>query len=88
MITQVDHSCHQILRENTGNIWNTEAVFSFGIFRIFSNNSGRILSESTGNCRNPPEKIREISDQNTASNFLVFSVANRPIPAVRHSPGH
>jgi len=30
---------------------------------------------------------REIPDRITASNFLVFSVANRPSPAVRHSPG-
>ncbi len=49
--------------------------------------SWRILSESTEICRNPPEKIREIPDRNTASNFLVFSVANRPFLAVRHSPG-
>jgi hypothetical protein len=49
--------------------------------------SGRILAESTGSCRNLPEKIREILDRNTASNFLVFSVASRPFPAVRRSPG-
>jgi len=40
--------------------------------------SGRILPESTGSCYNPPKKIREISDWNTASSFLVFSVASRP----------
>jgi hypothetical protein len=39
--------------------------------------SGRILPESTGSCWNPPDKIREIPDRNTASNFLVFSVASR-----------
>ncbi len=54
---------------------------------IFPMISGRILSENTGSCRNPQEKIREIPDRNTASNFLIFSVENRPFPAVRHSPG-
>jgi hypothetical protein len=49
--------------------------------------SGAILPESTESCWNPPEKIREIPDRNTASNFLVFSVASRPFPAVRRSPG-
>ncbi len=49
--------------------------------------SGRIMPERTGSCWNPSEKIREIPDRNTASNFLVFSVAPRPFPAVRRSPG-
>jgi hypothetical protein len=79
---------HRILQENTENIWNIEAVFPPGIFRIFSNDFRRILSESTGSCRNPLEKIREVSDRNTSSNFLVFSVGNRPFPAVCHSPGY
>jgi hypothetical protein len=49
--------------------------------------SGRVLSESTGCCWNPPKKIRKIQGRNTASNFLVFSVVSRPFPAVRHSSG-
>ncbi len=50
--------------------------------------SGRILPETTGICRNPPKKTRKIPTRNTASNFLVFSVASRPFPAVRRSPGY
>jgi hypothetical protein len=46
-----------------------------------------ILQENTGSCQNPPEKIRKISGQNTASNFLVFSVASRPFPTVSRSHG-
>jgi len=67
--SQVDHSCHRILQdlagkmreshrilqENTGNIWNMEAVFPPGIFRIFSDVFRKDplgkhwnLSESTG----------------------------------------
>jgi hypothetical protein len=49
--------------------------------------SGRILPKSMGSCRNPPEKIQKIPEWNTASNFLVFSVASRPFPVVRRSPG-
>ena len=49
--------------------------------------SGRFLPESTGSCRNPREKTRKIPARNTASNFLVFSGASRPFPAVRRSPG-
>ena len=74
-------------RINTGNTKNMEAVFRFGIFPgFFPMISGRILPESTGSYRNLPEKIREIPDRNTASNFLVFSVAFRPFPSVRRSP--
>jgi len=50
---------HRILQENTGNIWNMEAVFPPGIFRTFTMISGRILSESTRICRNPPKKNPE-----------------------------
>jgi hypothetical protein len=65
-----------------------EAVFRSGISRIFFPMiSGRILPESTGSYWNPPEKIREIPDRNTASNFLVFPVASRPFPVERRSPG-
>jgi len=78
---------HRILQGNTRNTWNMEAVFPPGILCNFSNNfltdpAGKQwkLLESTG-------KIRKIPDRNTASNFLVFSVASRPFPAVRRSPG-
>ncbi len=54
----------------------------------FFDDSGWILLESTGSCWNLPEKVREIPDRNTASNFLVFSVASRPFPVVRRSPGY
>jgi hypothetical protein len=79
---------HRILQENTENTWNMEAVFCLGIFRIFYDDfwtdpAGKHwkLLESTG-------KIREIPDRNTASNFLVFSVASRPFPSVPRSPGY
>ncbi len=99
LATQVARSCHRIsqdlpgkmreshriLQENTGNTWNMQAVFRSGITRIFSEG---ILPESTGSYWNLPEKIREIPGRNTASNFLVFSVASRPFPAVRRSPGY
>jgi hypothetical protein len=49
--------------------------------------SGRILPERNGICRNLPKKIRKIPGRNTASNFLVFSVASRRFPAVHRSPG-
>jgi hypothetical protein len=49
---------HRILQENTGNIWNMQAVFPPGIFRIFSDDFRKDplrkhwkLSESTG--KNP-----------------------------------
>jgi hypothetical protein len=45
---------HWIPQENTVNIWNMEAVFPPGFFPMIS---GKILSESTGNCRHPPEKF-------------------------------
>jgi hypothetical protein len=65
-----------------------EVVFPPGIFRIFSddfrvNPSGkhRNLSEYT-------EKKPENSRPDTASNFLVFSIASRPFPAICRSPGY
>ncbi len=71
-ITQVDHSCHRIsqdlagkmreshriLQENTGYIWNMEAVFPPGIFRIFSDDFRKVLLESTGSCWNSPGNSR------------------------------
>jgi hypothetical protein len=58
MDIQIDHSCQRILQENTENIWNMEALFLPGIFRIFSDDfrkdplgKHRKLSESTG--KNP-----------------------------------
>ena len=78
---------YRILQQNTANSWNMESIFPPGIFRIFPMISGRFLQESTGSCRNPSEKIRKIPGRNTASNFLVFSVASRSFPAVRRSSG-
>jgi hypothetical protein len=49
---------HWILQENTGNIWNMEAVFPPGISRFFPMISGRILPESTRICRNPFPAVR------------------------------
>jgi hypothetical protein len=70
--TQVDRSCHRISQDLPGKMRESQ----------------RILPESIGSCWNPPKKIREIPDRNTASNFLVFSVASPPFPAVRRSPGY
>ncbi len=90
-ITQVDLSCHRIsqdlagkmpkshriLKENTRNIWNMEAVFWPGIFRIFSRGFQQLQVDGIH---------RKIPGRNTASNFLVFFVASRQFLAVRHSP--
>ncbi len=96
--TQGDRFCHRILQEICGKVtgscrktreisrtWNQYSRLEFP--RFFPMISERILPESTGICRNPPKKIRKIPDRNTASNFLVFSVASRPFTAVRRSPG-
>jgi hypothetical protein len=56
-----------------------EAAFLPGIFRIFSDDFRKNPLRKHGKLSNPPEKIREIPDRNTASSFLVFSVANRPL---------
>ncbi len=66
-------------------------------------NSGRsfLPLDLAGSCRKDAEKSPNLAGkhgkylehgnsipvQNTASNFLVFFVASRPFPAVRHSPG-
>jgi hypothetical protein len=81
---KVNGSCRKT-REIPGT-WKQYSSREFlGFFPMIS---GRILPEGTGSCWNPPEKIREILDRNTASNFLVFSVASPPFPAVRRSPGY
>ncbi len=94
LTTQGDRSCHRIsqdlawkmreshriLQGNTGNIWNMEAVFPPGIFRIFFPMiSGRILLGSTRICRNPPKKIQKIPRPEYC--FQLHSIF-RCIPAV------
>jgi len=49
--------------------------------------SGRMLPENHWNLSESTEKNPGIPTRNTASNFLVLSVASRPFPAVRCSPG-
>ncbi len=70
--TQIDHSCHRIsqdlagkmleshwiLQENTGNIWNMEAVFPPGIFRWFPERSSRKALEIVGIRRKNPGNSR------------------------------
>jgi hypothetical protein len=64
-----------------------EAVFRSGISRIFLDD---FLTDPAGkywNLLESTDKNPGIPDRNTASNFLVISVASRPFPAVCHSPG-
>jgi hypothetical protein len=65
-----------------------EAVFRSEISRIFSDDFRTDPAEMHWKLLESTGKIREIPDWNTASNFLVFSVASRPFLAVRRSPGH
>jgi hypothetical protein len=74
---------HRILKENTGNIWNMEAVFPPGIFQNFFDD---FRTDPVGKHENLSESSGKIPDQNIASNFLVFSVVSRLFPAVRGSP--
>jgi hypothetical protein len=49
---------HWILQENTGNIWNMEAVFPPGIFRWFPERSSRKALEIVGIRRKNPGNSR------------------------------
>jgi hypothetical protein len=48
----------RILQENTGNIWNIEAVFLSGIFRIFSDDLRTDPSGNNWNLSESAEKFR------------------------------
>jgi hypothetical protein len=63
-----------------------EAVFPLGISRIFSDDFRTDPAGNYWNLLESSEKNPGNSDRNTASNFVVFSVASRPFPAVRRSP--
>jgi hypothetical protein len=58
---------HRILQESTGNRWNMEAVFRPEIFGFFQWIPTNFLCFPVGTGRKSLEKIRKISDRNTAS---------------------